>query len=724
MKKQPAHKKKALPVAEAAPVDREKTPLDKAWERLLSINFKRVFWLSLALCAALTFYWSSKAGQNGDGPLDYEYGAQCVDYYLSGGSDTACLHFTWEDIKNRVTQKYYGCGFEATFVLLQKWFKWNDYYQVRLYYLALWSVALLLFMALIAKELTGWKGAVLALWLTFLWPFVLGQFFWNTKDIPQALGFAIAIFFLLRFLRLLPHVSIKNLLGVALGIAIALSIRVSGVLLIFYVGLFSLLACFTLPAAKKLFAQKNYAQILKITALLLAAVVLGVMGGLIFYPNFFEEGFGHLLSGLHVATNFPQRIPFVFEGKMTDSIVKPWYYLLKMFYITTPMLILIMLHLAVLVALWRWRKTGALNLFMLLFMIVFPFAYIMWAGTPVYNGWRHVLFACVTIPATIAVGYKELLDILRRSALLKWLSAIAILASCAYLAVWNVRHAPCQLGYYNCSVGGTEGAYKKYEFDQWQIATSEGMEWLLNSINPDDYSQERPLVVAMNNWGVCKTYYVPEVWKGKLQLKDVAFRSYAGIECDYAILTTLFASPQILSFFYPPKGVVYKRTVDNVVAMCVVDRRNDTDYKGVKSLKDNDIGGGVKLLEEAYAYNPKNFSMYYWMGYGYYRAGNHEKAIKSLNAYKKFYPGDKETHRVLGYAYYSSKSYDKALEAFNIFYSQDRSDLSVAYVMALCLYEKKDYKGGIAFLKPVAEQNPSFADGQNLLRYLQTLAKD
>jgi len=697
----------------------KKTRLEIAWEWLSKQNYKLWFWVSLAVCSMLTMYWASKAGVHGDAPLDYEYGVQCANYYLSGGKDTSCLSFTWKNVENRVTQKYYGGGFETTFALLQLWFNWDDYYQVRLYYLSLWCIVLLLFISLIAKEFTGWKGAMLALWLTFLSPFILGQFFWNTKDIPHALGFAITIFFLLRFYKMLPKISFKVLLGIALGIVIALSVRLGGLLLIAYVGLFSLLACFMLPQARSLFVNKQYGQVLKIIVSLIATVITGALLGLLFYPNFFVEGFNHILSGINVATNFPQKIPFIFEGVMTDSLKKPPYYLLKMFYIQTPMVVLIMLHLAILVILWKWKKTGALNMVILLFTLLFPFIYMIKIGAPAYNSWRHILFAGVTISPIITIMYKELLATWR-SSLIKWVSLIIILASLVDLAIWNVRAAPYQLGFYNCTVGGTKGAYKKYDFDQWHIAVGEGTKWILNTVNPDDYSPEHPLVIAMNCQVVSKVYHIPEKWRGKLQLENIAFRNYSGKTCDYTVLTPFFASPQVLSYFYPPKGVVYKRVVDDVVAMCVIDRRNDTDYRGIKALQNNELEDGLKLLEEAYDYNPKNYSMFYWLGYGYYRTGNFEKAIEFLNSYKKFY-NEKDVNRLLGYAHYSNRQYNEAINAFNISFSMDQNDLTIAQMIGICFYEKKDYDQAEKFLKQVIAKHPSFTEGKTLLQHIQQI---
>jgi len=698
----------------------EKTRLDIAWEWFENLNYKWIFWISFGICFAFIVYWASQSGINNDSPIDYEYGVQCKNYYLSLGKDTTCLHFHYHELE-RFTQKYYGSGFEGTFALLQYWFKWDNYYKVRLYYLALWSMALLLFISLIAKEFSGWKGAVFALWIAFLSPFLLGQFLWNTKDVPHALGYAIAIFFMLRFLRKLPEISIKNLLGISLGIAVALSVRIGGLLLGLYIGLFALLACIMLPKVRSLFVNKQFGQILKIGGFLFVAIVLGILIGLLFYPNFIADGFNHLQSSFNRATDNTSRVPLIFEGVSTDSLKIPWYYLMKMFYITTPVFTLVLLHLSVLILIWKWKKIGALNVFILLFTLVFPFAYMMYTKAPVYNGWRHILFAYVTAPAIVAIGLKEILIFLKKP-ILKFILIALIAVAFAYLFAWNVRNAPYQLGYFNSLVGGPKGAFKKYDTDVLQVFTNEGTYWILNSLNPDDYSEDRPLVIAMNNDPVRREFYIPPEWRGKVELKTVAFRNYSSLECDFTVLTTLFATPKVLSSFWPPTGTVYERVVDGAVIGCVVDRREHTDWKGIKLVQSNEFEEGVRLMEQAYEYNPKNYTLYFWLGYGYYRVGNHEKAIEFLKRYEKFYPSDEQTHRILGYAYFAKKEYDEALKAFNITFAQNRSNMDIAHMIALCLYEKKDYKAGIRFLEPLVKENPSFVQGKNLLEHMLRLA--
>ncbi len=716
--KYPASKKSIPPKADLKQVTRKKSSLETAWEKLEKLNSKFIFWISIAVIFCLLFFMTSKSCLVGDGVIEYFYGEQCLDYFLSGSKDTACLDFVFEENSSYPNEKYYGVGFDGTFAGLHRIFKFEDVFSARLYYLVFWNIFVLIFIGLIARELAGWRSASLALWITFLTPFFLGQMLWNSKDLPHALGFAIGLFFIIRFFRKLPDISMKNALGIAVGIAVALSVRIGGVLIVAYLILFSLIACVSILKVYNLFVVKNYKQILKITGVLILTAFLGVVCGLLFYPNFYEVGFKHILDATTVVNKFPQRIPFIYGGKMIDSLQLPAWFLVKMFYITTPLSILIMLHLAFFVVLWKYKKIGIFNVFILVFTLIFPFIYMAMAKANVYDGWRHVLFAYVTAPVIIAVGYKELLE-MWKSVTLKWLLSSAVVLSLAYLFVWNVKNTPYQLVYYNEFVGGTKKAFKKYDFNQSQIGGTHGIDWVLKNNSPDNYSEERPMVVTINS-PVCKYYHIPEKWRGKVVVTDISFRGYAATKCDYAVLMTFFVNPQQLSFFYPPRGTVYKETVDDIPMFCVVDRRKDTDYLGIELLQENKIEEGMAYLEQAYEYNPRNYTLYFWLGYGYYRTGDNVNAVKMLDSYRQFFPTDQNANRFLGYAYYGLQQYSNALEAFNISFSQDPSDLSVAYLMGVCWYEMKDYNRAENFLQQIINENPSFTDGINLLRQVQS----
>ena len=699
-------------------VIKEKTWLEKLWATIDNANGKIIFFISLGIIFLLCLYMASLTSLNCDAPIDYENGKKSLDFYLSAGKDTSCLDLS---INNRsyAHNKYYGSGFEATYSAIERVFKLDNVYQLRMYYLCVWGIVLLFFMALIGKEVAGWKGAVLALWLSFLTPFLLGQFFWNTKDIPHALGFAIAIYYMIRFFRKLPKISIRDAIGIAVGIMVAVSIRIGGLLVVCYWGLFLLLSCLK-PSMRELFTKKRWNQLLKIAGVGVIVAVAGALVGLLFYPNFWVHGISHITESFGTMSKFFLRTPFVFEGERILSTELPWYYLPKSFIITTPIFYLILLLIAIPLTIIKRKKLGMLNVALLWFTFIFPFAYSMYIHAVLYNGWRHILFAYVTVPAMMTFVILSLLEEIKKIPL-KLVTLMTVLGCMVYLFIWNIKNAPYQAAYYNQLVGGSSGAYERYDFDVVHFAAAVAGDKLLKTLSPADYSEERPLVIAMTNEIICNYFYVPDEWNNKVKIDQLSYKGYAGTECDYAILSLQFSTPLIRKSFFPPKGTISEELVDDVPVACVVDRREDADYRGIKLLQQNKMEEGMEFLEKAYAYNPKNFPLYFWMGYGYYGTGNYAKSIEMLNKYNRFYPNDKDTQRLLGYSYYGEKQYDNAFNAFNKYYAMEPSDLNVAYMMGVCLYEKKNYNSAKRFLQQIVDRNPNFTEARNLLNHIQSL---
>ncbi|MDR2980089.1 MAG: tetratricopeptide repeat protein [Bacteroidales bacterium] len=694
--------------------------MDTFWTQLSGLNYKYTCIVSLCVIAVLTLYMASKTAVNGDAPIDYENGKSSLNFYLSGGKDTTCLNVTIDGAVY-ASNKYYGMGFESTCAAIEKIVKPDDAYQLRMYYLALWGVILFLFIGLIGKELANWQGALLTLWLSFLSPFFLGNVFWNTKDIPHALGYAIAIYYMVRFYKHLPEITLSNAVGVTIGIVIGLSIRIGGLLGICYWGLFLLLS-FLKPRMRQLFVKKEWISIIKICCVGIGVAVLGLLLGLLAYPNFLVHGFSHVMESFQVMSQFSLNTPFVFEGKQIFSKELPWYYLPKIFFITTPILHIVLMMIAIPVLIIRRKKIGVFNILLLLFTVIFPFVYIIATDAVVYNGWRHALFAYVALPPLLAIIVVNLIGMAEKVPV-KMILTMVLIIPMIYLLVWNIKNAPYQLTYYNQFVGGVKGAYTRYDFDLAHFAAPAAAKKLFKELSPQDYSEEKPLKIAITNGLVSKFMHIPKEWEGKVTVEDISYKGYASKECDYAILSLQFSKPVMRSTFFPPEGTIMTEKVDGMPIACVVDRREGKDYKGIKSVMENNMEEGLKLLKEAYEYDPNNFSMYYYLGYAWYRSGNNAEAVKILNSYNRYYPQDKDAHRLLGYVYYADKKHNDALKAFNVAFAQTPSDMEVAYMIGLCYYQSQNFAEAERFLTQVVNQNPAFAQGKELLNAVRATKK-
>ena len=202
-----------------------------------TVFWKRLFWGTSALLFAVALVLAIGSGINGDDEYQNDYSEKLVDYYLSFGQDTAALNIP------KGNMQLYGGFFELLTGLTNRalGFSPNDlaYHDVRHIYNVLFGFLAMLFAALFVRELAGWRYGLLALLFIWLSPRFLGHSLMNPKDIPFAMGYIMAVYYMLRWLKNMPQYRWGDLIGLAAGIGIAPGLRAGGLLLFAYLGLFA-----------------------------------------------------------------------------------------------------------------------------------------------------------------------------------------------------------------------------------------------------------------------------------------------------------------------------------------------------------------------------------------------------------------------------------------------------------------------------------------------------
>jgi tetratricopeptide (TPR) repeat protein len=122
-----------------------------------------------------------------------------------------------------------------------------------------------------------------------------------------------------------------------------------------------------------------------------------------------------------------------------------------------------------------------------------------------------------------------------------------------------------------------------------------------------------------------------------VQLEQISYRSFAEADVDYAILTIQFTPANVLRTSYPPKGIIHTESI-NGKPIGVVVKKNKLDTRGIRAVREGRIDEGMKLLEEAGAYDPTNLGIWFWMGYGYFQQQKYDKAIRFLTSYLNLWP--------------------------------------------------------------------------------------
>jgi hypothetical protein len=117
----------------------------------------------------------------------------------------------------------------------------------------------------------------------------------------------------------------------------------------------------------------------------------------------------------------------------------------------------------------EWR---ALSIVCLWFLI--PFTYVLIQQPPIYDGYRHFLFILPPIFILSAFAFQALYERLRA----KWSFSI-ILAVMALPGVAGlVTLHPYPYTYYNALVGGTGGAFRRFDTDYWLTCYKETMSFV------------------------------------------------------------------------------------------------------------------------------------------------------------------------------------------------------------------------------------------------------
>lgn len=368
----------------------------------------------------------------------------------------------------------------------------------------------------VAGPAAGFCSALILL----LTPRYYGDMFNNNKDIPFAVLFLYALYYLIRSIRYWPAVpwGLAVKLGVAIGLM--LGVRVGGVLVFGYWGLVLglwFLVRYGLRRGAGGAGEKLHVSLAQLISrgLFVCVIAYGVM--LVFWPAAQASPLRGPVRALKYATHFTYAFEVMFNGQMIKNTNLPWYYLLRWFSVTLPEFYFLGLAggvvagVAVAVRSWRaWigdQSHRLLGVMVLLIAVAFPFVYTA-VKTPVtYDGVRHFLFVIPPMAVLAGVGL---------AGFVSWVGgrvvgAAVVVVLAGFMAVtaydmWQLH--PYQYIYFNRSVvGGVPGASKLFETDYWGASYKEGVQWLVENYKPTAV-QGRPKVASCL-YSTLTSYFLP-----------------------------------------------------------------------------------------------------------------------------------------------------------------------------------------------------------------------
>lgn len=679
------------------------TPKDSIWK-----------WIFVGLAAfllAIMVLNATSAGSGGDDLWYGTHGEMVLKYYLD--KDTSCLDYSKLEYHNMTPNfgiKYFaGAGFEIIPAVISRAFHIDNFLLVKRICLCCVGFLLMLFAGLIGKELLNWKLGILAMLFAALTPNIFGLSFCGGQDISSAMGFAMTIYGLICFTKELPKISILGSIFTFLGIMFATSIRISGPLTLMYFFVAVVFEFIFRKDLRQLFLKKKFSQILKICGICFAIGIVAFLLGMCAYPNIFHEGLvTHFKKAFEMVSKFSVRIPYIYDGKMAESTNPPEHYLLYSLMHTLPYYIMIgsVLFLAFIVKIFKRYRPSAI--LFLVFAASFPIIYITASKANIYNGWRHLLFFYAPFAVLVSIGWYEFWALIKtkvKNEKIFYPIAVAVmLGIVSPTLIWMVKNHNYVYCYYNKSVGNP---YLKYEIDYYETSATRAYDWLReNELCKTDS-------MATVSTKIFTPVYYAEMLHDTNHVKvfTTSYMGFAETECDYSIINFHVIQPKAIKKFFPPKGTIHVEYVDGN-PICAVVKRNKLDSKGIKLVREGKFAEGMQLLDSAYQFDPNNFGIWFWMGYGYYQTGKYEQSITFMDKTLAFIPNEDQlriSNEYKGLSLHALKRYKEAIPALQTAERMSKDANEQSFIRAnigLAYYNEKDYANAIPYLQACLNQYP------------------
>lgn len=633
------------------------------WGKVLLYSLIAVF----VLMTVMSFWY----GVSGDEKDMNAYGKFILDYFTSFGADKTALDPPDAFDKDGVVQ-FYGGFFDLIAAIVNKVSPLSEF--TTRHILNAWAGFLAIFFAAkISIRVGGQRMAVICTWLMFLAPFFLGHAMNNPKDVPFAAAYIAAIYFFLRFYQKLPKVTWKDYIAPALSLAIAIDIRVAGILLIPYMVVYHFInVLFNKQDMRPTPAFFKSAVIIAIT---------GYLGASLFWPYALQNPVSNPLNALAELSDFKISLRQMFEGQRVMSTDLPPSYLVKTFIITNAYVLLAGLVLAaIMFVMYRKSSTSSSRIIFIAFIFLFPLAYIIYKHSNVYHAWRHVLFIFPGAAIVAAYGWDTLIAHAKQPATRYAFSGLLVLGFLEP-AVFTVATFPNTITYYNGFAGGVKNAYFNYEMDYYFNSMQPACEWFAKNELPK-YKKTDTILVATN-----VPHITTEYFRKYPNIKVVYARYYerSNSKWDYAVWHRALIPEGILKNKSWTGNQIHMTSVEGLPLTVIVKRPSMYDYEGFEALKANNTDAAIPLLLQYSKVDAKN-EMVNSMLARYYAGRNQmDSAASFINNTLAVNPDDAEATILKGQLLVAQGKAGEALALYDRLMEQYPDALELHYYKGIAL---------------------------------------
>jgi hypothetical protein len=318
----------------------------------------------------------------------------------------------------------------------------------------------------LAGRLFGPWSAVFAAVLLALSPRYFAASMNNPKDLPFAAMSVMALYYISTVSPRWPYVPPTTGIKIALSLALALNIRVGGLL---YLGYFGLLIAVLVIAERQSHGRRLADTAMRVAVIALAVLLLGTL----FWPWAGGAPLTRPFEALLGAAGYPWSGLILYDRYAYQAGELPWHYAPWWFVISTPPVVLAGTAFSLLFV---SSRPDALRRIGLWAVAVFPVAAVIMTGATLYDSVRHLLFVYPVLVVLAVAGWSGMLD-RSRPPWVRGAAAVAAAAGLVSIIVFDVRFHPNQGVYFNSVVGGPRRAFARYEMDYWGNCILQGVEW-------------------------------------------------------------------------------------------------------------------------------------------------------------------------------------------------------------------------------------------------------
>ena len=583
--------------------DKMQAKSESFFESFKKDRTKLVFYILCAVSLVLLLIGSFGAGMSGDEEVHNGQAKHIYDFYSTfGKDDTAAV----------VTENYnlplYGQVVDNFAYAFARWFGISDIMQVRHTTNTLCGWFAILFTALIAFRIAGKKylPAILTFLLFVFSPRFIGHSFNDLKDVNLVTFMAMGLFYMVVFLQDFPKVKTSTMVMLAISIGLAMAVRVGGLILIAYFGLFGLLRWMVLcrkSEAARLGTLSKTSAFWRLIQYGLLTAIGGYLLCVLLWPYAMQKPIANVFGSLSSMNAFAISIRQLFEGKLAMSNTLPWYYTPKFIFMTIPVAVIVG---ALIYLFTGWSKKDRFFTGFLFFCFAFPVCWIIYTKANVYGGWRHSMFCYPTLVAAAGLGFYSLYEKFRVPAL-RWGFGVALPVVLLIGPACHIfANHPYEYVYFNELAGGIKNAYGKYELDYYYHSTRKATEWVMNNADISKLKPGQKFKVA--SWHTASVGYYLKKDSAHFQPAFSRIYQMGNNDWDYAVFTITGMNPDWITNknMFPPVNTVHVEKVNGVPICIVLERADRNDLEGYRAMRAGKTDSAKMYFYRALNYNPYN----------------------------------------------------------------------------------------------------------------------